>query len=183
MHVYGPGVADVLIAPDVVQKLLPGKYLIGRGGQKVQKLQFFGGHIHGFPFIDHGIVGLINNQILVFHIFSRSLRSGGRSRGLETAEHRLDPGYQFLGVKGLNDIVVRPQLQPQHLVKYLPLGREHDNGEVGLVPDLPADLIAVDAGQHQIQKHQVGLKSFHFFQGFLSVIDNPALVALLRQIE
>jgi hypothetical protein len=29
MYIYGTGISDVLIAPDVVKKLFSGKYLIG----------------------------------------------------------------------------------------------------------------------------------------------------------
>ena len=42
VDVHGTGVADILVAPDVVEKLLSGKHLIGRGSQKIQKLQLLG---------------------------------------------------------------------------------------------------------------------------------------------
>ena len=38
MNVYGTSIADVLITPDVVKKLLSGKNLIGGRCQKVEKL-------------------------------------------------------------------------------------------------------------------------------------------------
>ena len=47
MYVYGAGVADIFIAPDVIQKLFPGKYLVGRGCQEIEKLQFLWRHVHG----------------------------------------------------------------------------------------------------------------------------------------
>ena len=41
---------------------------------------------------------------------------GGR---LETPQYRLDTGYQFLGVKWFDHIIIRAQLKPQHLIEDL----------------------------------------------------------------
>ena len=35
VYVYGSGISYVLVAPDVIQKLLSCKYLIGRGGKEL----------------------------------------------------------------------------------------------------------------------------------------------------
>ena len=35
MYVYGSGVTDIFIAPDMIQELLPGEYLIGGGGEEI----------------------------------------------------------------------------------------------------------------------------------------------------
>ena len=63
----------------MVQKLLSCEYLIGGGCKEVEELQFLWGHIHRAPFIEHGIVGQIHNQIGVFHKFSL-LFAGNRKR-------------------------------------------------------------------------------------------------------
>ena len=35
VHVHGPGVAQVLVAPDVIQELFSGKHLVGGGREEV----------------------------------------------------------------------------------------------------------------------------------------------------
>ena len=60
----------------------------------------------------------------------------------EPAQHRLDPGHYLPGAEGLDDIVVRPQLQPQDPVDLLPLGRQHDDGGAAGSPDLPTNIHA-----------------------------------------
>lgn len=38
MDVYGAGIPNILIAPNLVKKLFPRKYLVGGGGKEIQKL-------------------------------------------------------------------------------------------------------------------------------------------------
>ena len=38
VNVHRPGIAHVFIAPDVIQQLLPGENLIGRGCEEIEKL-------------------------------------------------------------------------------------------------------------------------------------------------
>ena len=109
------------------------------------------GKDHGFAKVDHGIVGLVYNEAVVLHTFDSGFVGNG-GRRLVPAQHRFDPGHQFFGIKGLFDVVVRAQFQPQHFVKNLPLGGEHDNGDAGAAADFPADLVTVDAGKHQVQQ-------------------------------
>ena len=35
MHIHSAGIADIFIAPDMIQELFPGKYLIGRRSKKI----------------------------------------------------------------------------------------------------------------------------------------------------
>ena len=153
MYVNRAGVSGVVIPPYVFQKLFSGKYLIWRGSQKIQKLQFFGRHFHGVSHVDDGIIGEINRQIRIFHIFAplpAGIGSLGSRRHKGAAQHGLYPSHQLFGVKGLDHIVVGPQLQSQYLVKYLPFCRQHNDRDLGIPADLPAYLIAVDARQHQV---------------------------------
>ncbi len=103
--------------------------------------------------------------------------------GLIAAQYRLDPGHQLLGIKGLDNVVVGAQLQAQYLVKDLALGGEHDDGRGGFGPDLPADLIAVDARKHQIQQNQIRLEAVKDRQGFLPVIYNHGFITFFCQIQ
>ena len=167
----------------MVEKLLSGKHLIGRGSQKIQKLQLLGRHIHGLALIEHGIIGLVDDQIRVFHDLGGRRRGFRRLHRLIPSEHGLNPGHQLLGIKGLDDVVVRAQLKAENLIKDFALGGQHDDRRVGLGADLSADLIAVDARQHQIQQNQLGLEGIEDLQGLLAVIYNHGLIAFFGQIQ
>ena len=67
MYIHGTGITDIFIAPDLIQKLFPGKNMIGRGSEEIKKLQLLGRHFHGFSHVDDGIVGLVDGEIRVFH--------------------------------------------------------------------------------------------------------------------
>ena len=84
MYVHGAGVADVLVAPDVIQKLLAGKYLVGRCRQEIEQFQLLGGHFHGVAAVDHGVVGQVYDQIRVLHVLALLL--GGGHVSLPVAE-------------------------------------------------------------------------------------------------
>ena len=99
------------------------------------------------------------------------------------AQHRPNAGDDLLGLKGLDHIVVGPQLQAQHLVEHLALGGEHDDGAGGLFPDLPAHLPAVQAGQHDVQQQQVRAEGVEHFQGRLAVIGDGRLIALFFDVK
>ena len=105
------------------------------------------------PVVNDGVVGKVYDQIRVFHkvaVLIRWLWGRGRRSSLVAAEYGFNPGNQFFGVEGLNHIVVRTQLQSQHLVEDFSFGGEHDDWNLGGSPQLPADLVAVNARQHQI---------------------------------
>ena len=99
------------------------------------------------------------------------------------AQHCLDPGHQFLGIKGLDHVVVSPQLQPQDLVKDLALGGQHDNGNLGRGPQLPAHLVSVHAGKHQIKKDNVGIKFGKHPESLLPVIYDQGFITFFYKIE
>ena len=136
--------------------------------------------------VNDRVVGQVYNEIRKFHILSLLIRTcrflglGGR---LVAPENSLHPGHQLLGVKGLDHIVVGAQLQSQNLVKNLSLGGEHDNGYLGGGAQLPAHLVAVHAGKHQVKENEVWLKDREHLQGLLAVAYNLRLIALLGQIQ
>ena len=70
------------------------------------------------------------------------------------AEHGLHPGDQLHDLKGLDQVVIRPGAKPLHPILHAALGGdENHRGAGGL--DLPQQVVAVDAGQHDVQQHQV----------------------------
>ena len=81
---------------------------------------------------------------------------GGRL--VAAAQPRAHPGDELLGLERLGDVVVGTRLKTEHEVDGVALGREHDDRHAGLGADLPADLVAVLAGQHQVEQHEVRLR-------------------------
>ena len=183
VDVYGAGVADVFVAPDVIQQLLSGEYLIGRGRQEIEQLQLLGRHFHRVSHIEDRVVGQVDGEVRVFHEFACLGRRGRRAGWLVPAQHGFYPGHQLFRVKGFDHVIVGAQLQSQHLVKGLALGGQHDDGYLAFGAKLPADLIAVHAGQHQIQQYQIRCKAFKGLQRFLAVVGNLGVVALFVQVE
>ena len=99
------------------------------------------------------------------------------------AEQSPHPGFQLQDVEGLCEIVVRPALEADDLVRVLPLGGEHDDRHVGELPDAHACLEAVDLGHHHVQDDQVEAPLPGQLHRFLSVIGVLDLVALVLQVE
>src|SRR4029079_16270982 len=79
-----------------------------------------------------------------------------RGGHLEAAYPRADAGDQLLGLERLGDVVVGPGLEAADHVDGVAAGRQHHDGDAGLGPDLPADVDAVLAGQHQVEQDHVG---------------------------
>jgi len=65
-------------------------------------------------------------------------------------EHGPDAGLQLQQVEGLGDVVVRPALEADDLVRVLTPGGEHDDGHVGELPDAHTRLQPVDLRHHQV---------------------------------
>lgn len=57
MNVNGTGIADVFIAPDMVEKLLSGKHLVRGCCEEIEKFQFLRRHIDMISHISDRIVG------------------------------------------------------------------------------------------------------------------------------
>src|SRR5215203_2843213 len=75
----------------------------------------------------------------------------------EPPEDGLDPGEQLLGVEGLGDVVVGPELEPDHLVYGLALGREQHHGNVTVLPHLLQYLEPAHPRQHDVENHEIQL--------------------------
>ena len=112
----------------MVKELFPCKYLVWGGGQKIKQFQLFWRHVHRFPFVYYRVIRLVDDQVRILHISAGGLV--GRLVRLETAQHSFYPCNQLLGIKWLDHVIICTQLQPQHLIKNLALGREHDNGHI-----------------------------------------------------
>ncbi|MND92037.1 hypothetical protein D3C80_841810 [compost metagenome] len=97
------------------------------------------------------------------------LQALGRGAGSELlgclqpllAELDPQPGQQHGGRRGLEDVVVGPELQAEDLVHVAVEGGEHDDGAGKARAQIPAQGEAVLAGQHDVEQHQVRLFGLH----------------------
>ena len=181
MDIDGAAVAVVLKAPHLVQQLVAGVNTVGVGGQAVQQLQLLGGSLHHLALDPQLVAVHVQPQVVELDHALGALGLGGG--GGAAAQHRLDAGHDFLGVKGLDHVIVRAQLQAQHLVKGLALGGQHHHRGVAQLADAAADLQAIHLGHHHIQQHHIGLDLIELVQTFFAVVRGGDLVALLGQIK
>ena len=101
---------------------------------------------------------------------------------MHTPKYSLHPRKHLPGAKGLGDVVVRAHLQPQQLVEFLALRREHYDWYIGILADLTAQHQAVHAGHHDIQYHNVRAHALDLFKGLIAVIGGNHLVAFPPEI-
>ena len=96
----------------------------------------------------------------------------------------LHPGHQLQGPEGLGEVVVRPQGEAGDLVRLPVPGGEHDDGIVlPLVPNAPAQLVPVHAGEHQVQDGQVQGCAPDAGQGLPGRVALAHLIALVFQVH
>ena len=84
-----------------------------------------------------------------------------RSRGPEVvgpAQQGLNFGHQHALVKGLGDEVVSTQVHGHDDVHIVRRRRDKDHRHPGYPADLRAPVVAVEAGQADVQQHQMGVK-------------------------
>jgi hypothetical protein len=107
-----------------------------------------------------------------------------RARGVEAAEHRVNPRHELGGRERLDHVVVGPQPQPDHAVRFLGLGREQDHRHtVAVLVAQPAHhLEAIDSGQHQVEHDQVRTLGRGGVQRLASVGGHPGRVAGAIQV-
>ena len=147
-------------------------------GQIIQKLQFLGRRVHYLAVHLQLIARQVHRELIIADDAVR-LGLGGRA----AAQHGFDARHHFLGVERLYYIVVRTQLQAEHLVEGLAFSREHDNGCVVRRADAAAHLPAVHFGHHHVQQHHVGLFLFKRGHGGLAIVGDHRLIALFGQVQ
>ena len=110
----------------------------------------------------------------------------GRCRRLHwrlvAPQNGFDSGNQLFRIEWFDHVVVSAQLQSQHFIKDFALGGEHDDWYLGGASQFPADLIAVDARKHQIQKYQVIMIRFQFGKCLFPVFNDFCLISVTLQI-
>ena len=73
------------------------------------------------------------------------------------AQHGADAAAELPDQERLRDVVVRAELEPEHLVELVVAGREHDDRNRALGPESLADLETVDLREHDVEHDEVDL--------------------------
>jgi len=106
--------------------------------------------------------------------------------GATAPQHRADAGQQFLGGERLGDVVVRPGVEPRHLVGLVAPRREHQDGN-RLGPTVCAPLSRQHettlARQHPVEQDDIGQNGIQFTLGRLAVFRPDRLKTVVAQID
>jgi len=84
---------------------------------------------------------------------------------------------------GFPIVVVRADAKAEEFVDFLRARREHDDRGLRPLPDAPADLEPVDAGQHDVENHEVRLEPVELLQRAVPVVRGPREVSVAAQVS
>ena len=104
------------------------------------------------------------------------------SRSGSAAEKCPHPAAELADRERLRDVVVRPELEPEHLVELVVAGSEHDDRHLALGPEPLADLETVELRQHQVEDDEINVLRREPFECLLAVsgLKHTESVALER---
>ena len=161
MHCHGALAAQRRLLPDGFIEHLGGEHLSGVCHQKVQNGVLRGREGHRFPLHGDGFGAVVQDDAANGDAAAALLRAAAQL-GIP-AQLGTHPRQYLHRHKGLGDIVVRPHVQPQHLVLRLGLGGKQNDGRVGKFPDFGGRRDTVHHGHHHVQQNQVDVIVFRNF--------------------
>src|SRR5262249_41810653 len=98
-------------------------------------------------------------------------------------QDRLDPGHQLARIERLGQIVVGPKLQSDDLIDVVVAGGDHDDWEIAVSTQVPADLPAVELRQHQVEHYQVRPGRLHFVECLATIRSGLDLEPFLLEVD
>ena len=179
MYVNRAGVSEIIEAPDLIKKLVAGEHSVVIGSEEIEKLELLGGNVNGSA-LELKLV-LLEAYLNVFK--SDNLLVNGTYVLVATAKNGLYSCGKLSDVKGLYNIIVSAELKSEHLVKDVALGAYHYNGAVGNLADLAANLPAVLAGDHNIEKNDIGLVELERADALAAIKYRFNLIALTLEMR
>ena len=159
MHIHRAALAAVVRAPDLLHQLVAREHDAGLGQKELQQFKFLEGQGDLFSVGCDGVAVQIDHKAAGLEQMLHPLR-------LFAAQHRLDAGHQLHHAEGLDQIVVRAEVEAVYLIILRALGRGHDYGDrAQALGRLHAaqQLYAVHTGQHYVQHDQ--LRKLRLLQG------------------
>ena len=142
-----------IVPPYAREQLLAREHLAGVGREHVQDLDLLGRADDRLAAQRDGIALEIDGQAVVGDDAAVALWLLARA-----AQHRLDARHDLARAEGLDDVIVRAQLEPDDAVDLLALCGEHQDGELRALADLAAHLDAGHLGHHDVEHAQHDLR-------------------------
>jgi hypothetical protein len=153
MYVNRARVTEIVEAPNLIKKLVSGKHAVVIGREEIKKLELLGGDIYALAIELELILLLADLDIFELDHFIVI----GIVMGVATAKHCLDARKELAHIKRLNYEVICAKLETNDLIYYLTLCGDHNDGLVGKLTKLGANVLTVLAGEHNIEEHEIGL--------------------------
>ena len=124
VDIHGAGLDGDVVAPDLVEENLAGLDAAGALHEEGEELELGGGQDDGLALDRHGMAEAVQDQVAGAEGIGRLVAA------LRAADLGFDAEDEFAGAEGLGHVIVRAELQPDHAVDLLGLGRQHDDGDV-----------------------------------------------------
>ena len=142
-------VAEVVVAPNLLQQQLAAEHPLRRRGEFAQQPKLGAGEVDLPPAAQHHALVRADLQV------ADRDDLGGRRTGPTAPAQRADSSGQLLHLKRLGDVVVGACLQAGDHVMRVGARGDHDDRDVAGAAQLAGALEAVDVGQHQVDQDDV----------------------------
>ena len=168
------------VLPHLAVDLPGGEHLSRVLQQQLQNVVLCGGQGHRVPVQSDGLLPVVHLDAPQ----GQHLRPAGAAPKLEIPPQlAADPGRHLHRVEGLGDVVVRPHVQPQDLIRVLALGGQQDHRHIAHLPELRKGGDAVHLRHHDVQQHQVDVLPVQDVQGLLAGVGLQKTIVRICQID
>jgi hypothetical protein len=173
---------DVPVVPSgQLQQLLAGEYPLRFAGQHHQQFELPGRALDPAPAHRDLMADRIHDEIIDPQLLTGS--GVDRDDGpLSPSEQGADPGHQLSWAAGFGQIVVGAEIQPEQEIGLGRPGRHHQDRDVVVGPQDPADVQSIDPGHHQIEDEQVRLMPTDLIDRSCAVLDDDGGVPFAFQV-
>ena len=129
-------------------ELITAEYLVGVTHERREQSDLRLAQRHGFAIDRHAPRGLVQGDVVAREDLLHS--------ALDATKHGVRARNDLLRIEGLDDVVVGSAIQPDDSLGVAISGRQHDDWNVRLAAQDPAQLYAVETRKHEIEDYQVG---------------------------
>lgn len=173
MHVDESSVRRVPVSPHLFEEDVAGEHLTGLARERDEQVELERGQRDR-----HTVAGdLVRGHIDLHRADRQQL---GRFL-VGPAQARTHPGDQLLRLERFDHVVIGAGFQAQHHIDGVGLRRQHHDGHTRIGTQHTADVDAVHAGQHQVEKHQIGTDLPDRGQSLRAVAHHEGLETLAAQ--
>jgi hypothetical protein len=151
VNVEGLGRAEPVHVPDLLDQLLAREHDAGALHQGSQQLELLAREVERLASEGGDPAGLVEPHAR--DLDRRARRHGGR---LRPAQDRAHPSHDLSRGEGLDDVVIRSELEARDPVGLLAAGGEHDDRRARAAAQLAADVEAGAIREADVEQDQVG---------------------------